>query len=101
MADQAVEIEVVYALPGQQFMKLLRVEHGTTVRAAVLQSGLDQEAATGLTRTMLENAPVGVFGVKLRAPEHNVVAQGDRVEVYRPLLCDPKKARIARANKKG
>jgi hypothetical protein len=86
MAD--VRVEVVYALPGGADAVTVRLRAGATVREALEKSGL-----LGAVR-----GKVGIFGrvVALEAP----VADGDRVEIYRPLEIDPKEARRRRAARK-
>lgn len=91
--DKRVAIEVVYALPEQQVLISLSVTPDTTARAAVLQSGI------GATFPALDlaQAPLGIFGKRLQRPEQHVLHEGDRVEIYRPLLADPKEIRRQRA----
>lgn len=89
-------IEVAYAEAHKQEIVQLEVAPGTTVRAAALQAQLEQnfpqlDAAT---------AKLGVFGKAVAKPEEEIVQAGDRVEIYRPLLIDPKQARLNRAAKK-
>jgi putative ubiquitin-RnfH superfamily antitoxin RatB of RatAB toxin-antitoxin module len=48
----------------------------------------------------LNSADLGIFGKIVREPEKQEVLEGDRVEIYRPLLIDPKQARLNRAAKK-
>ena len=94
MADAEFEVEVVYALPEAQTLVCLRVCAGTTVEQALAQSGL----LARYPALDLATARVGVFGkiVALDAPLH----AGDRVEIYRPLLIEPKEARRRRVNSK-
>ena len=90
MADNELEVEVVYALPAQQRVLQLRVAAGATVAQAIIQSGL----LTQYPEIKPATARVGIFGkiVALDAPLQN----GDRVEIYRPLKVDPKEARRRR-----
>lgn len=91
-----LEIEIVYGLSDKQVLKNMQVEEGTRIRAAALNSGLD-EIFTDLD---LHSAPLGIFGktVKDDTPLHD----GDRIEIYRPLQADPKEARRRRVlNQKG
>lgn len=83
----AMAVQVVYALPAEQFICDLQVPEGTTVGQAVALSGLQQRFAA-LAQGPLDCA---VFGV-LAAPEQPLQA-GDRVEILRPLLADPKVSR--------
>lgn len=93
MAEQ-VSIEVVYALPEQAYQLSVSVPKGTSVREAVLQvaAALPQEASVA-------TAALGIFGQRLAHPEQQPVASGDRVEIYRPLLIDPKEVRRRRAER--
>ncbi|AKJ41566.1 RnfH family protein [Pragia fontium] len=88
-----LQIEVVYALPERQYIKTLTVPQGTTVEQAILASGILAE------RSDIDLAvnKVGVFsrGVKLA----DVLQDGDRVEIYRPLTADPKELRRIRAER--
>lgn len=89
-----IAVEVVYALSERQKLIGLQVPHGTTALAAVRQSRI-ADAFEGLD---IEAAPMGIFGKAVDAASH-VLAEGDRVEIYRPLLIDPKESRKARAAK--
>ena len=92
MADDAtIEIEVAYAEPGCQVIVPLRVPAGTSAGEAVRLSGLmDRFPAIDPGRDS-----IGVFGVPVSptAP----LAEGDRVEIYRPLQVSPSEARRRRA----
>lgn len=88
-----IEVEVVYAQAGEQRLLCLRVPVGTTVREAALRSAMD-EHFPGLD---LSSAPLGIFGRLVAKPEERLLEAGDRVEIYRPLLADPKEVRKARA----
>lgn len=90
-----IRVEVCYALPDRQFLKALRVQEGITLQQAVEQSGLLREAP----EVDLESARVGIYG-KLKTLD-TVLRDRDRVEIYRPLIADPKEARRRRAGKTG
>lgn len=94
-ADRLLAVEVAYALPSQQWVIALKVPEGTTVHEAALRSGL-VEKVPGLD---LDNASLGVFGKVEKDPRGRVLKDGERVEIFRPLLNDPKEARKARAAK--
>lgn len=86
-----VNIEVSYALPDKQPVISLQVEQGTTIEQAILQSGiLEQFPQIDIAKNKL-----GIFG-KLKKADV-VVREGDRVEIYRPLIADPKQVRKQRA----
>ncbi len=91
MESDKIRVEVAYALPEKQALLSLTVAAGTTVLEAARQSGI-AEQFEGLD---LDNAKLGIFG-KVVAPGQ-VLRDGDRVEIYRPLIADPKEVRKARA----
>jgi putative ubiquitin-RnfH superfamily antitoxin RatB of RatAB toxin-antitoxin module len=92
MSDpQIINVEVAYALPERQAIVPLQVVPGTTALEAVRRSGIVERFA-GI---VLEDARLGIFG-KVVAPEQEL-REGDRVEIYRPLIADPKEVRKARA----
>lgn len=96
MADaETITIEVVYGLPREQALLVLAVPAGTTAREAVRLSGL----AARFPGLDPESAPLGIFGKLEKSPETRVLRAGERVEVYRPLLIDPKEARRLRAER--
>ncbi|QXW89919.1 MULTISPECIES: RnfH family protein [Neisseria] len=86
-----LEIEIVYGLADRQVLKNMTVAEGITVREAALQSGLEVE----FPELDLQQAPLGIFGKTVK--DETVLRDGDRIEVYRPLLIDPKEARRKRA----
>lgn len=94
MAETTLHIQVRYAKPGVQFLRDLDVPVGTTLRQAIEQSGVLQREP-GID---LSTCRVGIFG-KLK--ELDVpLREHDRVEIYRPLIADPKEARRKRAEKR-
>lgn len=93
--DRLLAVEVAYALPTQQWVIALQVPEGTTMFEAAVQSRL-MELAPGLD---LEAASLGVFGKVEKSPKTRVLKDGERVEIFRPLINDPKEARKARAAK--
>lgn len=91
--DGFISIEVAYAKPEQQIIVEVAVPQGTTVQEAINRSGL-LERFPEMSATELK---VGIFGSLCKLDQS--LKQGDRVEIYRPLICDPKEARRKRANK--
>ena len=90
---ETIMVEVAYALPHKQAILEVEVPVGTTVLEAARRSGI-----TGKFEGIdLENATFGIFG-HIVAPKQ-VLRAGDRVEIYRPLLADPKEVRKARAQR--
>lgn len=90
-----VRVEVAYALPEKQRVLAVEVEDGTTVVEAARQSGITRE----FPDLDLTDVAYGVFGKTVRNAESEPVREGDRVEIYRPLIIDPKQARANRAAK--
>ena len=86
-----LEIEIVYGLANRQVLKSMTVAEGTTVREAALKSGLEVE----FPELDLQQVPLGIFGKAVK--DETVLRDSDRIEVYRPLLIDPKEARRKRA----
>ncbi|KRW58614.1 RnfH family protein [Pseudomonas sp. TTU2014-080ASC] len=95
MDSQTIVVEVVYALPDKQKLLKLSVPSGTTVRQAALLSGMDGHFP-GLD---LQGSPLGIFGKAVAKPDERVLQDGERVEIYRPLIADPKEVRKQRAAK--
>ncbi|MGB1309911.1 MAG: RnfH family protein [Leucothrix sp.] len=94
MANAVTEmiwVEIVYALPTSQTLLNFEVVQGTTLEQGVMQSGI----AAVHPELDLHNMPVGIFG-KIAAREV-VLREKDRIELYRPLLADPKEVRKQRA----
>ena len=84
-------VEVAYALPDKQSLISLEVEEGTTIKEAIEASGvLDTYDQIDLTRDK-----VGIFSKFARLD--TVLREKDRIEIYRPLIADPKKVRKERA----
>jgi putative ubiquitin-RnfH superfamily antitoxin RatB of RatAB toxin-antitoxin module len=93
-----ISVEVVYGLPDKQKLIKLDVAPGTTAYQAVEQSGIVQS----FPEIDMANAKMGIFsqvlGTKgLPAPDVYPLQNRDRVEIYRPLIADPKEVRRRRA----
>ncbi len=90
MSD-TINIEVVYALPHEQILLKRKVPAGTTVAEAIHASGvLAKHPEIDLATNKL-----GIFGKLTKADA--VVRDKDRIEIYRPLIADPKEVRRKRA----
>ena len=89
--DNSINVEVAYATPHKQAILEVQVAAGTTALEAAQQSGISDR----FNDIDLDNAKLGIFG-NLVTPKQ-VLREGDRVEVYRPLIADPKEVRKARA----
>jgi putative ubiquitin-RnfH superfamily antitoxin RatB of RatAB toxin-antitoxin module len=90
MSDN-ITIEIVYALPEKQTLLRRSVPAGSTVMEAILASGLIEKFPT----LDLAVHKLGIFGKLTKADA--VLREKDRVEIYRPLLADPKEVRRRRA----
>ncbi|NHB58827.1 RnfH family protein [Acinetobacter shaoyimingii] len=91
MSQQSVnQIWVAYAAQDQQFHIALDFYDGMTVADAIEQSGLKRKVQ------LPEPLHVGIFGTKVESLNH-VLEAGDRVEIYRALLINPKDIRRNRA----
>lgn len=92
--DETKQVEVVFALPGRCWREAVRVATEATAAEIATASGLDAvcEAETG-------RAPVayGIYGRKIGADD--VVGDGQRLELYRPLTVDPRERRRRRTER--
>ncbi|MFC1695937.1 RnfH family protein [Pseudomonadota bacterium] len=86
-----MEIEVAYALPEKQALLKVIVPEGCTVQEAIVSSNIQAE----FPGVDIDCSVVGIFSRKV-TPDH-VLKDGDRVEIYRPLIADPKEMRKQRA----
>ena len=93
MVIDSINVEVAYALPEKQVIRAVNVDAGTTIGAAIVQSGIMMDFPE--LEFELEDARVGIFGKA--AAMTTVLSDGDRVEIYRPLIADPKEVRRQRA----
>ncbi len=94
MSEKMISIEVAYALPEQQRIVTVEVPEGTMAFDAVVQSDIKKF----FPDIDLENSKMGLFGKAIKPKTHELSA-GDRIEIYRPLIADPKASRKARAAK--
>lgn len=88
-------VEVVFALPEKQVIVEIEATAGLTVGRAIELSAI----ARRFPGVDLDALEVGIWG-RVVAREHAVKA-GDRVEIYRPLVMDPREARRRRAEQAG
>ncbi len=89
--SKTVQVEVAYALPDNQVIIPVEVEEGASLRDAIERSGVLER----FPEIDLEKSKVGIFG-KLGKLDNPLRAK-DRVEIYRPLIADPKAVRKKRA----
>ena len=93
MDETLIDVEVAYATTEQQVIVALKMPEGATVEQAIHASGLLNRFQE-IDGTDLK---VGIFGSVCKLDQS--VRQADRVEIYRPLIHDPKEARRQRAAK--
>jgi putative ubiquitin-RnfH superfamily antitoxin RatB of RatAB toxin-antitoxin module len=95
MAETLIRIEVAYAEADRQVLLALEVPRGSTAREVVLASGLRAE----FPQLDLSGSPLGIFGKLIADPQRRVLEEGDRVEIHRALIADPKQVRKQRAER--
>ena len=91
--DTGILIEIAYATPERQLILECRIEAGETAREAVKTSGIEKHFG----EIDLESCDLGVFGKAVT--DDYELSEGDRIEIYRPLIADPKEVRRQRAAK--
>jgi putative ubiquitin-RnfH superfamily antitoxin RatB of RatAB toxin-antitoxin module len=97
MPDQSndgLQVWVCYATPQDEFLQPMRVAPGATIGQAIEGSGV----LARFPEINLVTQPVGIYGKKKTLD--TVLRECDRVEIYRPLVADPKDSRRKRAAKK-
>ncbi|MDH5479948.1 MAG: RnfH family protein [Nitrosomonas sp.] len=92
--NKIITVEIIYALPHNQVLKKINIFEGATVEQAIKTSGI-----------LLEFPEIDLttykFGIFSKFAERNTMLRSsDRVEIYRPLIIDPKDARRIRAKNK-
>ena len=90
-SQENISVEVVLAMPERQELVALEIAEGATLADAIAASGLP-EIFEGFE---VDPSMVGIFSEK--ASLDQVLRDGDRVEIYRPLIADPKEVRRQRA----
>jgi hypothetical protein len=92
-SSRTIRVEVAYAKPEVQVIIPLDVAEGVTLEEAIEQSGILNQ----FPEIDLNQNKVGIFG-KI-SKKNQVLREHDRVEIYRPLIADPKEVRKQRAKK--
>ena len=84
-----MECEVVFAPSSdEQIIISVKVEKGMVVKEAIRRSGI----------IVSQDSVIGIFGQKVD-PNTTIVQEGDRIEIYRPLMIDPKQERLRRGER--
>ena len=86
-----INIDIAYALSYRYYLKSFKVDEGTMIQTAILQSGILQQ----FTEIDLRENKVGIYSRPAKLTDQ--LKDGDRIEIYRPLLADPKEIRRKRA----
>ncbi|MDD5248320.1 MAG: RnfH family protein [Rhodocyclaceae bacterium] len=87
----SIHVEIAYAKPARQEFVELKLPQGSTVQQAIEASGLLQR----YPEIELAKTKVGIYGKLARLD--TALRDKDRVEIYRPLIADPKEVRKQRA----
>lgn len=87
----SIRAEVAFALPDDQMIVSLMVDEGTTVEQAIILSGIIDH----YPQIDLSANKVGIFGKLTKLGQ--LVREGNRIEIYRSLIADPKEVRRKRA----
>ncbi|AUX94456.1 RnfH family protein [Mixta gaviniae] len=88
-----ITVEVVYALPEKQYLRQVKLAQGSSVEQAIRASGLlELRHDIDLTQNK-----IGIYSRPVKLQDE--VNEGDRVEIYRPLIADPKELRRQRAER--
>lgn len=85
-----ITISIANLTPEGQWKKTLSVTLGGTIHQALNQANFFEQ----FPELTVHNIELGIFGIKKQLSD--VLKPNDRIEIYRPLICDPKKARIKR-----
>lgn len=88
-----IRVEVVYALPERQYLRTVKLKEGSSVEQAVKASGL-LELRSDID---LKHNKLGIYSRPVKLAD--TVSDGDRIEIYRPLIADPKELRRIRAER--
>ncbi|MDX2318991.1 MAG: RnfH family protein [Moritella sp.] len=88
-----INVEVIYALPKEQITFTVSVEQGATAQQAINASGI----LTKYPEIELDKNKLGIYSRLIKLD--TVLEAGERVEIYRPLIADPKEMRKRRAGK--
>ena len=92
-SGKRIRVEVAYALRDRQVLLTADLEEGSTVEQAIRRSGILE----AFPEIDVARARLGIFGREVSLDAQ--MRDGDRVEIYRPLIADPKDARRERAQR--
>lgn len=90
-----MKVEVAFALESEQKILALQVDDECSAYDAVIKSGIVEL----YPQIDPDSIPMGIFGKAIKDPRSVILKDGQRVELYRPLIADPKVIRAKRAAK--
>jgi putative ubiquitin-RnfH superfamily antitoxin RatB of RatAB toxin-antitoxin module len=93
VTEKQISIEVAFALPNKQLLLHLAVEKGATVEQTIIASGILKR----FPEIDLQKHKVGIWNRTCKLSDEP--KDGDRIEIYRPLIADPKEVRRLRAER--
>lgn len=93
MVSEKIKVEVVYAYPEKYFLKKMELDQPLTIQNVIVQSGVLEK----YKEIDLRENKIGIFSRPAKLTD--TVENGDRIEIYRPLIADPKEMRRKRAEK--
>jgi uncharacterized protein len=93
MSELSISVEVVYGLPNKQTLLSCQVAQGCIVEQCILASGI----LSHYPEIDLSRNAVGIWNHAAKLTD--ILVDGDRIEIYRPLIADPKEVRKRRAEK--
>ncbi|QIM62673.1 RnfH family protein [Pasteurellaceae bacterium Orientalotternb1] len=91
VSEQKMVVDVAYAYPDKAFLKKVYLDSPVSIQNVILQSGVLEK----FTEIDLRENKVGIFSRPAKLTD--LVEDGDRIEIYRPLIADPKEIRRLRA----
>lgn len=92
--SEKIKVEVLFAYPDKYFLKKIELDQPLTVQNVIVQSGVLEK----YKEIDLRENKVGIFSRPAKLTD--LVEDGDRIEIYRPLIADPKEMRRKRAEGK-
>lgn len=93
-----ISINLVYATADKQQIVPLSIAPGTQARTVVMNAVKESQVILYGDNENAHTVPIGVYGQQVA--DDYILEEGDRLEIYRPLMQDPKERRRKEANRK-
>lgn len=93
--NKDIKVEVAYALPEEQPLLTVTVSAKSTIKDVIITSEILEHYPELNQQFELDKVDVGIFGKMAKMDQ--IVRDKDRIEIYRPLIADPKEVRKKRA----